>query len=437
MSVLFTALVALAPQTSQLPQRPWVSQAPSGSPNIVLVVADDFGVDLVGAYGEGSSPPCTPTIDALASGGMLFRNAWANPTCSPTRAALLTGRYGFRTGIGSPLTNMEPGLPPSEITVPTMLAGYDSTCVGKWHLGGNLGPLHPNLVGFANFAGSLPGQVQSYSQWTKNVNGQPQPSMTYATTDTANGAITAIQTMSPPWFLMVSFNAPHTPYHEPPASVCAPRACGEVWCGNLPFNPTNRELGKAMVEAMDAELGRVIAALDAVDPDAWVFFLGDNGTAAQMAEPPYAPNKVKGTPYEGGLNVPLIVRGPTVAAGAECAGLVGVTDLFATFAELAGVPSTAEDSVSIVPYFSAPSLSLRDTVYSESFVQNGGPPFGVHRRAVRNARYKLIRQTGAPDELYDLALDPFETANLLPNLSAVEQAAFDALEAELVALGVD
>ena len=68
--------------------------------NFLIIVGDDLGVDKIGVYGEGPSPPPTPTIDSLALEGVLFRNAWANPTCAPTRAAALTGRYGFRTGVG-------------------------------------------------------------------------------------------------------------------------------------------------------------------------------------------------------------------------------------------------------------------------------------------------------------------------------------------------
>ena len=73
------------------------AQTPS---NILVIIADDLGVDQVGVYGEGTSPAPTPIIDGLASSGVLFRNAWANPTCSPTRSCIMTGRYGYRTGVG-------------------------------------------------------------------------------------------------------------------------------------------------------------------------------------------------------------------------------------------------------------------------------------------------------------------------------------------------
>ena len=69
--------------------------------NVLLVIADDLGTDWLGLYGQSPDPPSTPNLDALAAGGIVFTNAWANPLCSPTRAALFTGRYGFRTGVGA------------------------------------------------------------------------------------------------------------------------------------------------------------------------------------------------------------------------------------------------------------------------------------------------------------------------------------------------
>ena len=159
--------------------------------------------------------------------------------------------------------------------------------------------------------------------------------------------------------------------------------------------------------------------------------------SGEAVEPPFNLSRAKSTLYEGGVNVPLIARGPGIAQG-ECAALVSCVDLFATVGELAGVPAATEDSVSLVPYFRNPSLSLRSTVYSETFSPNGGTlPFADHDRAIRDSRYKLIRRTNQPDEFYDLQLDAFESSNLLPGLSRAEQAAYDALVAELVALGVD
>lgn len=398
------------------------------SPNIVILLADDMGVDLAGAYGEAPSPPCTPHIDRLANSGMLFRNAWATPQCQPSRSALLTGRHSFRTGIGLPSNGS--GLPLAELTLPELLEGYTSAAVGKWHLAGNLGSLHPNESGFDHFAGLLKGS-SDYFQWTKTVNGVSATSNKYITTVTVDEAITAMGAMAEPWLLYVSFTAPHSPWHEPPASLCPPFGCPPSACAPLPPDAPPSEFAKAMTMAMDTEIGRLLEALDAVDPDAYVFFLGDNGTPGEAKEHPFDPRNSKGTLYEGGIHVPLIVRGPGVA-NAECDALVSITDLFATIAELAGVPSDAEDSMSMAPYFADPELDLRDTVYSEYCrdVQEGSTSLECDY-AIRERRYKLKRSADGVTEFFDLVSDPLETTNLLPQLTVEEQAILDHLESEI------
>jgi len=429
-------LLVLTPlAAAQAPRTPDLRE----TPNILLVVADDFGVDLMPAYGEGANLPCTPTLDALAASGLLFRNAWATPTCSPGRAQILTGRYGFRTGIGQPVHQNTSGLQYSEVTLPERLAGFDNAALGKWHLSGDLGLTHPNDSGFAYFAGCH-ANLNEYDDWTKLVNGRELPSTTYATVDTANEAVAALLSLQEPWFLQVSFNAPHSPIHAPDAALC-PAACPNSSCANVDTGSPQWRQARAMVSVMDDQLGRILTALDTVDPAAMVVFIGDNGTGAQATRPPFDPNHGKGTVYEGGVNVPLVLRGPGVVAGAECGALVSAVDLYATFAELAYVRSNAEDSVSLVPYFSNPTLSLRETVYTEAFSPNhqAALPFSNHDRAIRNDRYKLIRRTGQPDELYDLDLDAWEQTNLVPNLvpGSPDEAAYVALVAALADLGVD
>ena len=169
--------------------------------NVLLVILDDIGVDKIAAYGEHPNPAKTPTIDALASRGVLFRTAWANPFCSPTRATLLTGRYGFRTGIGHvvDLFSLNHGLSIDEFGLPeamTLATGQRSAILGKWHLGGDFeGINHPLQFGFEVFAGSRgnlgpPSMPESYYQWEKVTEGVSGPSTVYATTDTVNDALT-------------------------------------------------------------------------------------------------------------------------------------------------------------------------------------------------------------------------------------------------------
>ncbi len=379
-------------------------------PNILIVLGDDMGVDMLTCYAEGSSPPCTPNIDSLASRGLLFRNAWTNPTCSPTRSELLTGRYGFRTGIGQPVTNGNQGLPLSEVLLPEFLTGYSSSITGKWHLAGQgQGKSHPGKSGFGYHAGSM-GNLSDYNNWQKVVNGSESTSTTYATTDCADEAIQAALTMPQPWLLYAAFHAPHAPFHVPPKGLCSCPSSSN--CDSANSTSSTAVKAKAMTEAMDSEIGRL---LQVIPSDTLVVFMGDNGTGRAATEPPFDRERAKGTLYEGGINVPLIITGAGTVQG-ESHALVSSTDIFSTLGDLAGVPSLAQDSVSLVPYMVGSTEPQRSSVYAEYFTPNGPGPWTSHTRAVRDDRYKLIRATGAADELYDLQLDPFEQVDLFPGL---------------------
>ena len=413
------------------------SAAGGTPPNIVLILADDFGVDMVAAYGEASNPPCTPTLDQLAADGLLFRNAYTSPTCAPSRAQTLTGRHGFRNGIG--MVGGGSMLSLSETTIPEMLTGYSTGVFGKWGLAGNgmgVDLNNPNDQGFDYFAGGIGSGIPNYFSWNKTINGASGNTTTYATTDTADEAIFQAQTLTQPFFLYVNFHAPHTPVHVPPVSLCPTGPCSTNFCDSTPVGNLNRL--KAMTEAMDTELGRMLTAIQAVDPNAFIIFMGDNGTARMGTEAPFIPTRSKGSVYEGGINVPLIIKGPGVIPG-ETAGLVSSADLAATITELAGFSTAAEDSVSMVPYFSNSSLALRETVYTEEFEPNNNTgPLTVHNRAIRNDQYKLIRRLGEVDEFYDVLGDKFEATDLFPTLTdgSVEHENYLKLVQSLECLGV-
>ncbi len=418
-----------------------VPTATGSRPNVLLVVVDDLGIDMVPAYSVAPSPPCTPHLDDLAAGGVVFRNTWASSICSPARAQLMTGRYGFRTGIGRNVGSGlgSAGLRFEEIALPEQLVGYETAAVGKWHLAALTdSPLHPNLTGFGSFAGSLfnlTHQSGDYDFWEKTSNGSVGFTDRYATNDIVNEAILAANTLQEPWFVYVGLHAPHSPLHSPPATLCN-SACAQTYCGQLSATPTEAEYVKAMSESLDTELGRLLANVRAIDPKALIVFVGDNGTLTEAIEPPFPPGRGKGTLYESGIQVPMIIDGPGIAPGV-CDALVSIADVFATLAEFAGVPSAAEDSVSLVPYLQDPTRpSLRTLLFSERFAPNGPGPYDFHDVAIRNATYKLIRVEGAPDELYDLTADPFEEFDLIPGLASGSpaEAAYQQLKVELAAL---
>lgn len=400
--------------------------------NVLLILADDLGVDMVGCYALGSDLAPTPNIDALAAQGVRFERAWSNPLCSPTRATILTGRYSFRTQIGTIVGPVAPELSPAELALPRMLDiasphGYAHAAIGKWHLGALNGPAtHPGDLGFGHFSGALGNfiahQGESFFAWTKVVNGQAQPTTSYATTEAVDDALAWIGQTPEPWFCYLAFNAPHDPWHHPPPHLFT------VQVPNVDPRFAPRPFYKAAVEAMDTEIGRLLSSLDpALRARTTVIFLGDNGTPKQVTVPPFDPTKAKLTVYEGGVRVPLIVSGPAVVApGRTCDALVNTTDLFATVLALAGVGDLSNhpvphDSVNLMPLLTqAGCAPLREVVYAEAFVPNGGGPYEQQARTVRDVRYKLIRRglDASQDELYDLLLDPWETQNLLRPPSA-------------------
>lgn len=418
--------------------------AQSKPANILVLLADDLGVDNVAVYGEGTNPPPTPNIDALAARGVLFRNAWANPYCSPTRACLHTGRYAFRTFVGAVPTNNGGLLHPEELTLPEALdrtgTGYAHALIGKWHLGkAHGGDLAPNRAGWSHYSGNLDGTIRYY-WWRHTVNGVSGPSSVYATTQTVDDALAWIGTQTKPWLCFVSFNAPHSPFHKPPEGLHTQRLLGKKPA------TSPRAFFRAMVQAMDTEIGRLLRSLGAELANTDVVFMGDNGTSGSVTVPPFRTDHGKGTPYEGGVNVPLIVAGPSVQdPGREHGALVAAVDIFPTIAELAGAdvdrlapPWVALDGVSLAPYLhDANQAPLRRTVMAEYF---RGPTWAASQgngfAAIRDARFKLIRWYNVGDardeELYDLLTDPFESRDLLARaLQPDAQASYLALRDEL------
>ncbi|MHC4512785.1 MAG: sulfatase-like hydrolase/transferase [Planctomycetota bacterium] len=402
--------------------------------NTLLIVGDDMGVDTVGVYKEGTAPAPTPNLDKLAANGILFRHAYACPACAPTRATMMTGRYGFRTGVG----NVFATLPLAETSLPEVLdkASYAHALIGKWHLGGlrQISVRHPNDTGWKHFAGSLPAYFSSpdtYYSWRKVVNGKASTSKVYATTDNVNDALAWIKSQKGNWVCSVNFNAPHFPFHAPPSSLHT---------FNLQGKSPSRDkvlFFKAMIQAMDSEIGRLLASIDsATMKKTNVIFIGDNGTDGQVSESPFTRAHAKMTLYEGGWNVPLIVSGPTVKSpGREVKALVHSVDVFDTIAELSGLDARKVvsagveiDSISIVPYLTNPNQSpLREFVYTEVFSSPS-----ANSMAIRDKQYKLIVPQRAAAQFYDLVADPFETKDLLRGtLTAAQQEARDRLQAEL------
>ena len=421
--------------------------------NVLLLVADDLGTDKVAAYGEHPRPAPTPNIDALARRGVLFRNAYSAPVCSPSRAAMLTGRYPRRYGMGARLESRRTPyeLPLAETTLPELLdaggTGYDHAAVGKWHLSSHDSPSslrHPVLSGFGGYAGSLanlkvastrPGRPRGYHFWEKIEDGRARFTETYATTDTVDDALDRIRAMREPWFLWVAFNAAHAPWDAPPAALHSR--------GSLE-TPADRY--DAIVEALDREIARLLRGLgEETLARTTVIFVGDNGTPVSGKRPPANQRHRKGTLYEAGVRVPLVVAGPPVAQpGSESEALVHLVDVFPTVAALAGLdPEDLRDAAdrplrldgqALQPYLADPGLPpRREFVYQDHFRPNGAGPYEIEERMLRDARYKLL-VTSEGEELYDLRNDPTETRNLVPEMSPEQRRAYERLRGAMTGI---
>ena len=421
-------------------------------PNILFIIADDYGLDASSLYNTsgGVSLPPTPNIASLATNGVKFTNAYGYPVCSPTRSAVLTGRYGFRTGTGNVATGASNNLlQSSEFTLPDAFAANSGLDVqlkqfGKWHLGG--GNSAPSTVGgWPNFAGTLIGQISDYYNWTKVVtDGTTTTSTattTYATTDIVNDATSFITTQTnagKPWMAWVAFNAPHTPLHLPPTNLCPTYAALSGSPADIAANPINYR--NAMVEAMDTEIGRLLNSMSPSErANTDIIFIGDNGTPPLTLQAPYPANHGKDTLYEGGIRVPLIVSGPDVVApGRDSAVLTHVVDLYSTMLELAGINvsstvpvGTVVDSQSLVSVLQNQSVT-RSLLYAEEFDVADANLGG---RSLRDSQYKVIRNKNGTDEFYDLTADPYESTNLLAGgvgaMTTGQQTAYNTLVTQL------
>lgn len=472
---------------------PLASQEP---PNIVLIVADDLGIEHLEAYDIGTSAnrPATPTLDSLASGGRLFRFAWSNPVCSPTRATLQTGLFGFQNGIGNVVNDRSfpfPAFYVADLSLADVLrreTAYATGAFGKWHLGMSNDPTvggssNPNFQGYDQFTGTranLDADPGGYSefQWIENGNCDPMLppearggcplETTYATTKVTEWTLDWLATLgapgiAPPWFAYVAYQAPHTPIHYPPAALTEIPLCPDGGDDAAPFCCSLDAIDAgsdplpcyfAMIEAMDAEIGNLIAGIESLGfgDDTIYIFVGDNGTRSENLGAPYPAGHGKGTLYNGGIQVPLIMSGPTIEPG-EVTGLVNTTDLFATVLDLAGVdPAVFEQrrpfSISTVPYLRdpQPAESLRPIVFAELFQArrtvpptpvDGAPPYRKLNQAISDGAFKLLQRGEENqrliEELYDLVADPFETFDLLtgeitPEIEAERQALRQRLE---------
>jgi arylsulfatase A-like enzyme len=395
--------------------------------NTILIIADDVSPDYFGCFSTTTDTAVAPNINALSQRAVRFSKVWASPICSPTRAGIFTGRYPFRTGVGQVITNAtSPQIDTAEMSIAKLLKWYapqkyNTACVGKWHLNNNQPSkrLNPNVMGYDFYAGNFNGAITDYYSWQRIKNGIQDTVATYATTQTINDAISWLDTMSTtkPFFLWVAFNAPHSPYHLPPANLCNTTGLTGI-TSHINANP--KLYFKASIEAMDNEIGRLFQYLTANNlmDSTNIIFMGDNGNANQVAQITN-PAKAKNTIYDYGARVPFMVAGPAVVNPNRASNeLINTPDLFVTIAELCGftnwknaIPtSTKVDSRSFLPILKNQTSINRTWIFTEQF---SSPAVASDGKTIRNQDYHLLRYDNGTEEFYNQTIDKEENNNLL------------------------
>ena len=385
--------------------------APAGEqrpPNFVVVLADDLGYADVGFHGLRDF--ATPNIDRLAAEGVRFTNAYvSHPYCSPSRAGLLTGRYQHRFGhVRNPKFRAGEGLPLSETLLPEVLsdAGYVSGIVGKWHLG-DAPPFHPKERGFDEFFGLLGGGHDYFQSAGPDAreylipleaHGEQIPVEGYLTEQLTAAALDFIRrNAGHPFFLYLSYNAPHGPLQAPPELLERVNSIGD----------SRRQTYAAMVTSLDDGVGEVLALLEelGMSEGTLVFFLSDNGGPTPANASDNAPLRAtKGTVYEGGVRVPFVMAWPSqLPAGNSYDPPVSSLDIFPTVVAAAGLETPADlDGVNLMPYLAGTESSPpHEQLFWHS--DEGG------QFATRTAEHKLVRVLDREPELYAIGEDISES----------------------------
>ncbi|MEM7037542.1 MAG: sulfatase-like hydrolase/transferase [Bacteroidota bacterium] len=439
------------------------NQPPTSAPNIVLILADDLGKTDISLY--GSPHIQTPNIDRIGREGVTFDEGYcSSPICAPSRAGLLTGRYQQRFGFEFqphgryPRNKLEywvykkfiarddwrvsdqkrfpdkasietQGLPATEFTLAELLKkqGYATSIIGKWHLG-TAEHTWPNRRGFDEQFGFY----EAYSLFHPDTaaphilnqrhddfsdkwiwgnarkgnyairrNHVPVEDTTYLTEKIADEALTFMKAQGEnPFFLYLPFSAPHTPF----------QATREHFNRFPDVKDRNKRIYLAMISSLDEAVGRILDGLrdNGLAENTLVIFLSDNGGATYTHATDNAPLKGgKFTNFEGGLNVPFMMRWPgKIAAGSQETRPVIAMDIFNTVAEACGVElpgDRAYDGVDLLPGLQGDTARFHQRLCWRS----------LYAWAIREGNWKLVvDEKGGNRALYDLGADKVEQRNL-------------------------
>jgi arylsulfatase B len=395
------------------------------TPSVLVIVGDDLG---------WPERHLMPALDEISERGVTFERAYTFPVCSPTRFAALYGMLPRRVGIGDVINshNSATGASPAPDRLHVSLAEalkptHETALFGKWHLGRAsvgaradllaLTESGPFVSGFDVWRAGNPNSIaqgpgaDGYFDWYRVDDAQvTQNASTYATHAQRDAFVSWWTSTTGPRFAWLAFNAAHQPYDAPP--------------GRTPTGSVRGDYEQIIAD-LDDSLAACLAAVDF--ETTWVIYIGDNGTPDE-ARPAGTPSGFwKGTTYEGGVNVPLIVSGPGVTSGVISQRLVSVVDIPATLLEVLCVQARGfADSASFADGLGGTWTGepARTFVFTERYdTPSTNPSVGYDDQAVIEACWKLRRvdvdgpgPAPSVDTAYYLPNDPYEQNPIDPLL---------------------
>lgn len=457
-------------------------QKHSGAPNVIIIMADDLGKYEVSAYG-GQHVKTPNIDQLLAEGLRFQNAYSSSPVCAPSRAGIMTGRYQQRYGFetqemqfyptnfieylsGKYLANtgdfvvkskpvyprewqiVKQGVPPTEVLLSELFKsyGYSTAWLGKWHLGhskkhvpenrgfdytyGFLGhsSLYTPEQGTPGYVAHIQDQFSAHHQWNTKRNGfatirengksvVEEDYLTWAIKD--KGIDWMTQHKDEPFFLYLSFNAPHVPFQAPLEYYCK-------WEVDAEGNPLdeNHRVYYAMINAFDDAVGEVNQAVKdlGIEENTIIWFVSDNGGASYTGATENGPLKGgKMTHFEGGVNVPMGVKWPGVLpAGSVYEPSVSTLDIFVTSAcqaQMTLPDDRVYDGVNLLPFLTS---QVTDDPHSEIFFR------ADHIEGMIQGNYKFVHSTRDNwIELYNLDLDKSEMQNLYDSVPDIYQEMYE------------
>ncbi len=417
------------------------------TPNIILIMADDLGWEELGCYGQKKI--LTPNVDRLAAEGMRFTDYYSgSAVCAPARCNLMTGMHGGHAIVrnnyeakpstfGDAFGGQYP-LPQGTVTIASMLkkAGYATGCFGKWGLGGVGTSGDPLKQGFDRFFG-FNCQRHAHNLYPRYLvdddkqrplegNTRGQTGKQYGPQAVADELLAFIRANAArPFFAYYPTVIPHLALQAPDEDIAQYRGKWEEkpYTGRsyLP-HPTPKSCYAAMISFLDKQVGRVMSLLKelGIDDNTVVLFTSDNGTTFLKAQVDYAffasvgPLRgLKGSLYEGGIRVPMVVRWPgRIKRGSVTALPAAHYDALATIADFAGLRAPTTDGISLRPTLTGNADEQKKHDYLFWDFAGYGAQLAVRMGKWKGLKRGLKKRPDAPLELYNLEADIGETENV-------------------------